>query len=469
MKQPHILIIMTDQQRADCMGCAGHPQLETPNIDRLAGEGMRFTQATTVSPLCMPARASFASGLYPHHHGIWTNHGELPAADETFFQLLRSAGYFTAQVGKTHFYEHLAGVHMRSREPYLHARGLEYVHETTGPNAARRTPSYLTDEWKSKGLFETFVDDYRARAESTTGGVWASPLPIEDFLDSYVGRKAIDFVERYDDPRPMCLMVGFGGPHDPWDAPGRYAEMYKPEDAPTSIPVPAGYYTLPDSIMAKRDFEVLPPPVLANVAGIRANYYGKISLIDDNIGLILDAFQRRGWLDDLLVVFTSDHGEMLGDHGRLKKRTFHESSVRIPLVVRWPGKVPASEVSEALVEIIDIFPTLVEVGGSPPSERCFGRSLWPLIRKQRMEVRDWQVAELVYGDARIMLRSRGRKLAVDARGLVYMLYDLESDPDEQHNLAADPASGALALELRRCLASRLEESRQGTGAAPGSA
>lgn len=469
MKQPHILILMTDQQRADCMSCAGHAQLKTPNTDRLAGEGMRFAQGTTVSPICMPARASFASGLYPHNHGMWANQGELPATDETFFQLLQSAGYYTAQVGKTHFYEHKAGVHMRSREPYMHARGLEYVHETTGPKAACRTVSYMTEEWMAKGLLGKFVEDYRARARSETGGVWPSPLPVEDFLDSYVGRKAVQFVEEYDDRRPMCLFVGFGGPHEPWDAPGRYAEMYRPEDAPKPTPIPDGYAALPDAVKAKRDFAVLPAALLANMANIRANYYGKISLIDDNIGYILDAFQQRGWLDDLLVVFLSDHGEMLGDHGRIRKSTFHEASVRIPLIMRWPGRIPANEVSEALVEIVDIFPTLVEAGEGKPSPRCLGRSLWPLIQKERIELRDWQVSEIVYGEARIMLRSRRWKLAIDARGVAFMLYDLEHDPEEQHNLVADPAARAVELQLRKYLASRLKELRYGPGLSPGAA
>jgi choline-sulfatase len=459
MKQPHILILMTDQQRADCMSCAGHAQLKTPNIDRLAREGMRFAQATTASPICMPARASFASGLYPHNHGMWANQGELPAADETFFQLLQGAGYCTAQVGKTHFYEHKAGVHMRSREPYMHARGLEYVHETTGPKAACRTVSYMTEEWMAKGLLGKFVDDYRARGRSETGGVWPSPLPVEDFLDSYVGRKAVEFVDGYDDRRPMCLFVGFGGPHEPWDAPGRYAGMYKPEDAPKPTPIPDGYAALPDAVKAKPDFAVWPQALLANVPSIRANYYGKISLIDDNIGYILDAFERRGWLDDLLVVFLSDHGEMLGDHGRIRKSTFHEASVRIPLITRWPQRIPANEVSEALVEIVDIFPTLVEAGEGKPSTRCLGRSLWPLIRKERIELRDWQVSEIVYGEARTMLRSGRWKLAIDAHDVAFMLYDLEHDPQEQHNLVADPAARPEEFRLRECLASTLKELR----------
>src|SRR6266566_4859569 len=152
--RPHMLILMTDQQRADCLRCAGHPQLRTPNLDRIAREGMRFAQATTVAPLCMPARASFANALYPHNHGMWTNHGEMPASDETVFHVLQRSGYLTALVGKAHYYVHAPGIDLRQREDYMRARGFEYVHETTGPSASSATASYVTDEWERKGLWE---------------------------------------------------------------------------------------------------------------------------------------------------------------------------------------------------------------------------------------------------------------------------------------------------------------------------
>ncbi len=233
---------------------------------------MRFAQATTASPICMPARASFASGLYPHNHGMWANQGELPAADETFFQLLQSAGTARRKSARRIFINIKRECDMRSREPYMHARGLEYVHETTGPHAACGTISYMAEEWMAKGLLGKFVDDYRARARSETGGVWPSPLPVEDFLDSYVGRKAVEFVDGYDDRRPMCLFVGFGGPHEPWDAPGRYAEMYKPEERAKPTPIPDGYAALPDAVKAKRDFAVLP----AAIVGECAEHPGKL-------------------------------------------------------------------------------------------------------------------------------------------------------------------------------------------------
>jgi arylsulfatase A-like enzyme len=459
--QPHILILMTDQQRADCLRCAGHPQLRTPNIDRLAGEGMRFAQATTASPICMPARASFASGLYPHNHGIWGNKGEMPADDETFFQLLRGAGYFTVAIGKSHYYDPGRGGHMRDREGYMRARGFEFVHETTGPQATVRMDSYVTDEWKKNGLWKTIAADYRKRELPGELIVDPSPLAVEDYLDSYIGRQAEAFLGAYKHSRPLCLFVGFAGPHEPYDAPGPYAAMYRPEDAPRPIPVPEQYKTLPDRIRNKKAFEVLPQVTLDRIPQVRSSYYGKISLIDVWVGRILEAFRRRGWLDDALVVFLADHGEMLGDHGRLRKSTFHESNVRIPLILRWPGRFPANTVTDALAEIGDVFPTLLEAAGCDPSARCLGRSLWPVLRDPTSELRKYQLSEVRYGDRQIMIRSRQYKLAIDSQSQAYMLYDLALDPDEQHNLVVDESARSLKQQLRHDMHKRLEEARYG--------
>ena len=461
VNQPHILILMTDQQRADCLRCAGHPQLRTPNIDRLAGEGMRFAQATTASPICMPARASFASGVYPHNHGIWGNKGEMPAEDETFFQLLRRAGYFTAAIGKSHYYDPGRGGHMRDREAYMRVRGFEFVHETTGPQATVRMDSYVTDEWKRRGLWETVAGDYRKRELPGELIVDPSPLAVEDYLDSYIGQQAEAFVGAYEHSQPLCLFVGFAGPHEPYDAPGPYAAMYRPEDTPRPIPVPEQYKALPDRIRNKKAFEVVPQVTLDRIPQVRASYYGKISLIDFWVGRILEAFRRRGWLDDTLVVFLADHGEMLGDHGRLRKSTFHESNIRIPLILRWPGRISANTVTDALAEIGDVFPTLLEAAGCDPSARCLGRSLWPVLRDPTSELRKYQLSEVRYGGRQIMIRSRQYKLAIDSQSQAYMLYDLARDPDEQYNLVVDESARSLKQELRHDMHERLEEARYG--------
>ena len=441
---PPILILMPDQMRADCLGRAGHPVIRTPNLDRLASEGTRFSHACTNSPLCMPARASFVSGTYPHNHGMWNNAGALPSNDETFFHHLQAAGYHTAYVGKSHFYEH-GGFHMRDREPYMHARGLDDVHETTGPWATVTTDSYMTDDWAEKGLLKAFRDDYEKRRETGPCAVWPSPLPTGDFMDSYIGRTAAQWVDGYAGDKPPCLFVGFGGPHEPWDAPGEYAEMYDPAQMPPAIPLADPAEWVPDKARERIVNRRIAGMAEEDIRRIRGNYYGKISLIDHWVGEIIAAFERKGWWDNAIVAFWSDHGEMAGDFGWLHKSNFHESALRVPLMVRWPGVARAGAVSEALTQTIDVFPTLLEAAGRDPSRRAFGRSLTPLLRDETTEHREAVFSEVNHIT---MIRTEHHKYALDSEGDGFMLYDLAADPEERNNLIGHPDCAELERELR---------------------
>jgi arylsulfatase len=457
-KRPHILILMTDQQRADCLGCAGHPVLRTPNMDRIASQGARFENALTTSPICMPARACFVSGLYCHNHGMWTNTGQLPPDDETFFHHLRQAGYYTAYVGKSHFYEHHAGDHLRDHEEYMRARGIDYVHETTGPWATVKTRSYMTDRWEELGLYKAFQEDYERR-RGTPWASWPSPLPEEEYLDSYIGRQAVEFVEACQADQPVCLFVGFGGPHEPFDPPGRYAAMYDPARCPEAVPAEPVAENLPPAAAAYvrdrekflRGSDTIPPE---EIAASRAGYYGKIALIDHWVGRILEAFAGRGWLDDTLIVLWSDHGEMVGDHGRFHKSVFYESSVRVPLLLRWPGEVPAGVVRPHLAQTIDVFDTLLEAAGCEPSARSFGKSLLPPARDENAPLRDAAFSEIASGragDKRLttMILLERYKYAVSDTAEPLILFDLAEDPLEQNSLAGDPRRADLRAELDR--------------------
>ena len=457
--KPNILILMTDQQRADSMGCSGNPIIRTPNIDNIANQGVRFDSTYTVSPLCMPARASFISGLYPHNHNMWQNAGKLPKDDETFFHHLQKQGYFTAHIGKSHYYTHLSGEHLSEQEDYMHARGLDYVHETTGPRATLWADSYLTDYWKSKGLLKSFRQDYikRSKMKGPKGPektdrcpVWPSPLPEEDFIDSYIGRKAVEFIGSYQDTNPLCVFVGFGGPHPPWDAPGRYASMYDPESMPAPIPADSPGRWVPEKVLERMGREKKAKNISKeNIQKAAANYYGKISLIDYWIGKILSVFDNLAGSENTLVVFWSDHGEMLGDHQCLGKKFFFESSVRVPLIIRWPSQVQKGRVCQSLVEIIDVYPTLLEVAGAVPSKRCFGKSLWPLLLDPQRNHRRAVFSEVsFFGHHNSMIRTSRHKYAVDETGVGILLYDLIEDPLEQNNLIGHPKTVQTEQNLR---------------------
>ena len=467
--RPNILVIMTDQQRGDALGCAGHPVLQTPHLDAIAAQGVRFANAFTVSPLCMPARASFLSGAYPHNHGLWTNRAtpsnELPAGDETVFQQLRRAGYHTGHIGKGHYYSWNLVSHLKEREGYVHGLGFDYVHETTGPHFARHIRSLMTDHWERLGIYQTFKAGYGLGSGSGPGGrrrpwdITPHPLSVEEHLDSYVGRIGKEFIESYQGSQPFALFVGFGGPHEPWDAPGVYATMYDPAQIPPPIPAAEPGPWVPEAAAARMRagrIEGLGGPQAQQV---RANYYGKITLIDHWVGQIVDAVERRGWTNSTLVVFLSDHGEMAGDHQRLHKVVFYESSIRVPLLVSWPGHTTPGAVADGLAESIDVVPTLLEAAGAPPMLRALGRSLWAALREPPARRRDDVLSEVraEQGGAvnTLMLRTERYKYALDQEGEGYLLHDLQEDPREQVNLIGHPAHHALEADLRERLFRRL--------------
>lgn len=455
--KPHVLIVMLDQLRADSLGCAGHPVIRTPAIDAMAAEGLRFTGVHTVSPVCQPSRVSFATGRYPHNHGIWHNRGELPENYPTFFTALRGAGYTTAAIGKMHLWSHRRAAHLREGEGYMRALGFDVSDEIDGPRGTCATDSGYSDHLRAKGLFELFVSDTRERVADPTI-TRAAPFDEADHMDGYVGARAVRCVEALADDRPTCLFVNFPGPHDPWDAPGSWAAMYAPSDSPPPIPIPERPATLPDHAAAKLDFKPDAGITPAAAAAIRANYGGKVSFVDHWCGRIFNAYAARGWLDDLLVIVTSDHGEMAGDHGRVYKRTFHESALRVPLILRWPGRIPHGT-RDALAENIDILPTLLEAIGVPGPPMSLGRSLLPAIADAKAPHRADLLSEIYYGGSRnTMLKTARHKYVIDQAGSGYMLYDLLRDPDEQHNLIGAPEARKLEQAMRDALLVRLAAS-----------
>ena len=259
-----------------------------------------------------------------------------------------------------------------------------------------------------------------------------APFDEADHMDAYVGRRAVQCVDAFPENRPTGLFVNFPGPHDPWDAPGRFATMSDPAHSLPPIPIPERPRTLPDHAAAKLDFAPEPGLTAEVVAAIRANYGGKVSFVDDWCRRIFDA--ARGWRDDLLVIITSDHGEMAGDHGRVYKRTFHESALRVPLILRWPGRIPRG-MRDALVESIDVLPTVLAAIDVPQPPMSLGRSLLPVISNPAAQHRTDLLSEISYGGSRnTMLKTARHKYVIDQQGRGYMRYDLAEDLDEQHNL-----------------------------------
>jgi choline-sulfatase len=436
---------MTDQQRADAMGCSGG-WVKTPALDRIAAQGLRFETCVTNSPVCIPARVSLATGLYPHNTGIWDNCPyDMPPDTTTWMQSLRNAGYRTSLFGKTHLHRHQGD--LREREGLMHAYGLDDVDEIGGPRASARVLSNMTERWQQLGLWDAYREDYRERFSNKPTVVRPSALPLEEYADVYVGQQAVRYLDAYDRDEPWFCWVSFGGPHEPWDTPEPYAGLVDPDAVPAPVPLPEEGADRPRGMLDAR-LRQRPTCSEQEFREMRANYAGNVMLIDEQIGALLATIEKRGELGNTIIAFTSDHGEMNGDYGLVYKNNFLNGAVRIPLLIRTPETASserAGAVCREPVELFDVGPTLVELAGGTPHERQFARSLCPVLRDPETTHRPFAVSEL---DGEIMIRDRRWKMALNAAAEPYLLFDLDTDPDEQQNLVTDSATARVQTELR---------------------
>ena len=453
-RPPNILLLMTDQQRWDALGCAGG-WVRTSTLDRLAREGVRFAHAYTSSPVCVPARAALATGLYPHNTGVWKNEPYALAADApTWMRAVRDAGYRTSVFGKIHLHPHRGD--LRDREDLVRSWGLDHVDEIAGPRAATRCKSNLTDRWEAAGVYDAYRADLRDRYATKAWVARPSPLPLELYPDVYVGRQAAAYLRAYSDSRPWCCWVSFGGPHEPWDAPEPYASLYDPESMPEPIRPVADTHERPQGLLDEKLARGGVPFEPGDVARLRANYAGKVTLIDDQISEILKAIEQRGEMEQTVIAFVSDHGEMNGDHQLLYKQNFLDPAARVPVIMRLPRTMAAASgvISNAMVELMDVGATLVEIAGGNPVEGSLARSLLPIIKDPSLSHREVVLSEL---RQEAMVASASWKLAVNRLDEVYILYDLAADALERHNLAGLPEYAEAATRLHGCLRRRADE------------
>lgn len=459
MKQNNILFIMTDQWRWDALGSVGG-WVKTPHLDSIAEEGIYFDNCVTTSPLCVPSRISMATGRYPHNTGIWENlKYDLPKNSETWMQRVQEAGYRTCLIGKSHLHRHQGD--LRNREDYIQAYGFEDVNEIPGPRRCMDVKSHMTEMWENLGVLEDYINDYKERFAGKPYVSKPSPLPLELYADVYVGQKAKQYLQAYNDSRPWMCMVSFGGPHEPWDAPEPYASMYDPADMPDPIPKQPLKDNPPNGKLDEflsPEHHYSPPMTSREVAKLRANYAGNITLIDDQIGEIIQVIKEKGEWDNTIIVFLSDHGEMNGDHGLLYKCNFLNSSVKVPFLVRAPeiiSKPQAGIRYSGMVELFDIGPTLCELAGGeiyPNSERQFAKSLAEVLRNPQLIHRESAISE-IYDE--VMIQDEEWKMAVNSEGSPYLLYHLSKDPEEQNNLIGDTASEPIVREMKEKLLQRL--------------
>jgi arylsulfatase len=455
-RRPNILFLMTDQQRWDAMGCSGG-WVRTPNMDRIASEGVRFTRCVTNSPVCIPARVSMATGHYPHNTGVWQNtRYDMPPETPTWMQVIRDAGYRTSVFGKTHLHHHDGD--LRDREHLIRAYGLDVVDEIGGPRASARLLSHMTEMWQRRGLWEAYRQDYAERFDNKPHVVRPSTLPLDAYADVYVGQQAKRYLERYEWDMPWFCWVSFGGPHEPWDTPEPYASLYDPARMPPAVPKPDETQLRPRGRLDER-LASAPAFEPGETARLRADYAGKITLIDDQIGEILDVIAARGELDNTIITLASDHGELNGDYGLVYKETFLNGAVRVPLLVRTPemaGTAVSGQVCDSPVEWFDLGPTLVELIGETLPYQQFARSLVPVLEDPDTAHRDTALSEL---SGEVMIMDRRWKMTLNREGQPYLLFDLENDPQEIQNLIGAPGIDAVTEPLRLAILERMLQSQ----------
>jgi arylsulfatase len=442
-----ILVLMPDQLRADWVGAFGGEHVRTPALDSLASEGAVFTRCYTPSPLCMPARSSFLTGLYPHAHGQWHNRGRVREVGLSYLHALGKMGYRTCHVGKSHLYPHLEGRHLREDEDYMHALGWDDVLECTGPYATQRTRSMLTDWMEAQGIYEIFLDDYRRRREiGVNKAHWPSPLPDGKHMDDFMTRLAVEYIGASDVSQSLYLFVGLGGPHDPWDPPQRF-DTFDSQSMPPPLPAdPApewltGVALEQQATTMKRGAGI----TLEDWARVRALYSGRVEHVDHCLGQVLEAWwEARG--KDSWVIFWSDHGEMLGDKGLTGKSVFFEPAVRVPVIVRPPGGTSEGITVEGMISLVDITATLYDVAGCEEApSHVFGTSLVGVFDGQEFEGRPVVLSEV---QDRTMVFDGRWKAAFNSANELLQLFDTAQDRGESVNLAGRSDTNEVEERLR---------------------
>jgi choline-sulfatase len=444
------------------LGCAGDTGVLTPSLDRLAGEGVRFSRVSCQGPLCMPSRASFMTERYVRDHGVYTNWAEIPTDVPTYVWALRAAGYHTTLLGKAHLYldENLQAKHIDDLADRLMALGFTEVIET-GDKFMGEIPNRYTDFLESRGLLDTYkrhVADRSYQGENEDGRnatkkvpMWDStpmPVPLDAYIDSWHGDEAVRWIEGYERPEPFFLFVGFPGPHDPWDAPREAVDRYDGVEVsmPRSTRRPSTdgtgrYGALLNSFLWLSDTETMTDDA---IRGMRRAYSADISVIDDAVGRIVTALEHKGLLDDTWLVYTSDHGEMGGNHGMMSKCVLFQPAVRVPLIVRPPGGCQA-RVVDTLVEHLDVPATVRHVAGAPEVPQSEGRSLLGYVGGDDPQERSVSISEN-WGFA--SFETDRHKIIVDEdAGTPCQLFDLHDDPYEDRNLVEDPQSASTVEHL----------------------
>ena len=456
-RKPNILLLMCDQFRADCLGAAGNKAIRTPNFDRIAREGALFKHAYSSMPSCTPARATLLTGLGAWRHGM-LGYGAVAAEyPNEMPRMLRQAGYYTQGIGKMHWH------------PQRAAHGF---HKTVLDESGRA---------ESKGFVSDYRQWFKAQAPDqnpdATGVGWndyrSKPYALPERLHPTVwtGDRAVEFLGKYgsggdgEKPgEPFFLKVSFARPHSPYDPPQRFFDMYADADLPKAV---IGEWAKRNEMSGQKLGASTPRGDLGaeQVRSSRQGYYGAVTFLDEQIGRIMGVLEKRGMLDNTLILYTSDHGDMLGDHNLWRKTYAYEGSARVPMLIRWPKGVADAKRGQVLgqpVELRDVLPTLLDAAGAEfdPS-RFDGRSMLELIRGKAEDWRkfiDLEHSTCYWPENQWCALTDGHiKYIYGAVDGSEQLFNLDTDPGETCDLAGEAKHAGKLAEWRGRLVEHLKE------------
>lgn len=493
--RPNILLISADQQRADCIGFKGR-KVKTPHLDALAAAGTHFDACITPCVVCQPARASILTGQLPRTHGVHDNGIDLDPAigARGFAGMLGQAGYDTAYFGKAHFSTY-------------------HTFEATGSPECLKSSAIYPDDWHGPYMGFDHVEmmlvghnwwapekppagqhyerwyhadgqgDEKTRLMWENGGdtkgaaqTWHSRLPVEWHNTTWTADRAIDWLgQGHTDP--FCAWVSFPDPHHPFDAPEPWSRLHDPAEVDLPDHRTRNFEgrpwwheqvltAEPEGVGAdiRKSYSRIPPQSDEQLREIIANTYGQIALIDHNVGRILAALEANGLADNTIVIYISDHGDWLGDHGLILKGPMHyDGLLKVPMIVRGPG-VPAGGRVDDPVSTLDLLPTFAELAGAAPLQTVHGASLKPLWEgrgHRDFALNEWELLPTRTGVALSLrtVRTATHKLTVDLRSGAGELYDLRADPHELTNLWDRSDASDVQAELMAMIHSRPDDMR----------
>ena len=442
-KSYNVLFIISDDLTATALGCYGNKVCKTPNIDRLATEGTRFSRAYCQATICGPSRASMLFGYYPYATratGYTSGRREVGPDKDSWPQHFRKSGYHSARISKV--------FHMGV--PTDIAPGKDGADD---PDSWDETFNSPGPESKTPGTGETLQNNPGGLKKGAAGGNRFSVVEADgdDLVhsDGKTAQQATRVINQYKDmDKPFFLAVGFVRPHVPLVAPRRYFARYAADEMVLPPKVPGDWDDIPKTPGNRRTSDSLQMDVGQQKKLIRA-YYASVSFVDALTGQVVEALENSGQRDHTIIIFTSDHGYHLGEHDLWSKVSIHEESARVPLIICVPGKKPA--VCNSLVELIDLYPTFSRLCGLKIPKNLQGRDISPMLDDPKVGVRD---AILCSGKGRLYRDQRWALLDYGKQG---ELYDMENDPKQYTNLFRDPDYADIVTELKRKLKTKLDE------------